>query len=94
MVRGLVPSVLLSQEAALSRFFSRRDCSSLLAPSFPLATFEALREDRVMEVVCFSQLPGFVTTLVIEGDMFMRSCDKFAKTCRSISLGPSLSGGI
>ena len=68
MVRGFAPSVLLSQEVALSR----------LAPSFPLATFEVLREDRVKEVVCFSQLPGLVTTLVIEGDMFMRGCDVMA----------------
>ena len=49
------------------------DAESMSAPSFPLATLEALREDRIVEVVYFSQLPEFVTILVIEGNTIVRS---------------------
>ena len=68
---------VLYLEFALSRFHLTW-LLFFVGPFFPLATFEALREDRVMEVVFFSQLPELVTFLVIEVDMFLRSCDVMA----------------
>ena len=68
---------VLYLEFALSRFHLTW-LQFFVGPIFPLATFEALREDRVMEVVYFPQLPELVTFLVIEVDLFLRSCDVMA----------------
>ena len=74
MGRGPVPSFLISLKRMHTPGFRQMvDAESMSAPSFPLATLEALREDRIVEVVYFSQLPEFVTILVIEGNTIVRS---------------------
>ena len=79
MGRGSVPSLLEDSRGSTLQDFSRLlsvssvDAGSMSAPSFPLATSEALREDRVGEVVYFPHLPELMTILVIEGDTIVRS---------------------